>query len=223
MSSVTSPAAKTPGTFVAVDFGAVTMYPEGLISTCPLNIAVAGAWPMAMNTPSTASSLMAPVLTSRSFTPCTPFGSLASQNLVQRGIPHDFYLRVREQPFLQNLLGTERIPAVDDGDGAGEIGQEQRLLDRGISAANHGNVLALIEEAVAGRAGRHTVALEFLLARQPQPPGLGARADNDCPGAIGRAGIALQHKRALREVHRQDVVLNDFGARHAAPGPAFAP
>ena len=46
--------------------------PGGLISTCPLNIPVAGAWPMAMNTPSTLSSLIAPVPTSRSFTPCTP-------------------------------------------------------------------------------------------------------------------------------------------------------
>jgi hypothetical protein len=42
------------------------------------------------------------------------------------------------------------------------------LLDRGVAAADDADVLALVEKAVAGRAGRHTLAGERLLGRRPR-------------------------------------------------------
>src|SRR5437764_11070950 len=42
---------------------------------------------------------------------------------------------------LQNLLRAEMIAPVHHGDVCGEVGEEQRLLDRGISAADHEHVL----------------------------------------------------------------------------------
>jgi hypothetical protein len=56
---------------------------------------------------------------------------------------------------------------VDQRHLAGEVGQEQRLFDGGIAAADHHDLLAAIEEAVAGGAGRDAEALELLLAWQP--------------------------------------------------------
>ena len=42
-----------------------------------------------------------------------------------------------EQPLLQDALGAELAAAMDDRDALGEIGQVERLLDRGIAAADH--------------------------------------------------------------------------------------
>ena len=46
----------------------------------------------------------------------------------------------------------------------GEVGEEQRFLDRGVAAADHQHFLAAIEEAVAGGAGGDAEALELLFA-----------------------------------------------------------
>jgi hypothetical protein len=50
------------------------------------------------------------------------------------------------------LPGAQLLASVDDRHGAGELGQEQRLLDGGVAAANDGDVLAAEEEPVAGGA-----------------------------------------------------------------------
>ena len=56
-SSVTSPAANTPGTGVAVEFGAVIDVAPGFIGSWPTNNSVAGAWPIATKTPSVGNSI----------------------------------------------------------------------------------------------------------------------------------------------------------------------
>ena len=93
-----------------------------------------------------------------------------------------------------------------------KIGQEQRLLDRGIAAADHDHFLVAVEEAVAGRAGRHAVALEFLFGRQIEPARLRAGGDDQGIGEIDVAGIAGQPERPLRQLHLVDVVGDDAGA-----------
>src|SRR3546814_5163655 len=55
----------------------------------------------------------------------------------------------------------------------------QRLLDRGIAAADHRDLLAAIEEAVARRAGGNAFALHRFLAVEPQPFGLRAGGDDE--------------------------------------------
>src|SRR3984885_10976093 len=63
VSSATSPAANTPGTEVAVEFGATSTYPDGLSLIWPWISSVAGAWPIAMKTPSAGNSVSVPDLT----------------------------------------------------------------------------------------------------------------------------------------------------------------
>ena len=84
---------------------------------------------------------------------------------LDHGIPDDFYFGVVEKPFLQNLFRTKRIAAMDHGHRPREICEEQRLLDSGIAAANHNNILAPVEKAVAGRAGRNAKSPVLLLIR----------------------------------------------------------
>ena len=76
----------------------------------------------------------------------------------------DLDLVVGEQAVLQDLLGAEVVAAVDDGHLRGEMGEEERFLDRGVAAADHHHLAVLVEEAVAGGAGRDAEAAELLLA-----------------------------------------------------------
>ena len=94
----------------------------------------------------------------------------------------------------------------------GEIGEEQRLLDRGIAAADHQDFLAAIEEAVAGGAGRHAVAAEFLLRRQIEPARLRAGREDQRVGEVDVAGIAVEPERPPREIDLVDVVGDELGA-----------
>ena len=119
---------------------------------------------MATKTPVAGITRSAPVRTSRSRTPVTPRRVALAQHLVERVVPDRLDLGVPEQPVLQDLLGAQLVAAVDQRDLGGEVGQEQRLLDRRVAAADHHDLLAAVEEAVAGGAGRDAEALELLLA-----------------------------------------------------------
>ena len=121
-------------------------------------------------------------------------------------------LRVGEQPVLQDLLGAKRIAAVDQGHVMAVVGHVERFLDRGIAAADHRDLLAAIEEAVAGRAGRSALALHMLFGRQAEPLGLGAGGDDQRVGMIFGAAVALQHERAARQVDLDDMVPDHLGA-----------
>ena len=70
--------------------------------------------------------------------------------------------------------------------------------------------MALVEEAVAGGAGRDAPAAELILRRDAQILGGGAgRDDQRVAGVV--AVVAVQHERALREIDRVDVIVDDFG------------
>jgi hypothetical protein len=60
----------------------------------------------------------------------------------------------------------------------GDVGQVQRLLDRGIAPADHGDLLAAIEEAIAGGAGRDALAAKGFLGRQAEIFGRSAGRDD---------------------------------------------
>jgi len=68
---------------------------------------------------------------------------------------------------------------MDDIDMGSEIGEMQRLLDRGIAASDYGYRLAAEEESVAGRAGRNAEAFERLFACEAEPFGLRPGRKND--------------------------------------------
>src|SRR5215510_2717752 len=99
---------------------------------------------------------------------------LLAQNLVQHGVPDHGNFPILEQTILQNLFCAECIAPVHERDARSEIGEEQRLLDRGIAAADHQDLFAAIEEPITGGASGYAIALEFLLGRQVEPTRLGA-------------------------------------------------
>ena len=94
----------------------------------------------------------------------------------------------------------------------GDIGEIERLLDCGIAAADHGDVLVAEEEAVAGRAGGDAKAAELLLGRELQPFGLGPRGYDQGIGGIDVAAVAIQAERPARQVGLGDIVRDHHRA-----------
>ncbi len=137
---------------------------------------------------------------------------LRADDLVDRMIPDDLDLGVLEQAVLQDLLRAEVVAPMDDGDALGEVGQEDRFLDGGVASADDHHFLALVEEAVAGGAGRDAVAFEVLFRGDAEPARLGAGADDQRVARIGVAGLALEHKGAPLQIDLGDLVHDDFGA-----------
>src|SRR5439155_18626651 len=84
-----------------------------------------------------------------------------------------------ERAVLHDLRRAELLAAVDDGDLVGEPGEERRLLDRRVAAADDRDVLAAEEESVARRARRHAVTEHLALGRYAQHARLGAGRDDD--------------------------------------------
>src|SRR5579883_2798507 len=113
-----------------------------------------------------------------------------TENLFDGMIPNYADIRPLQQPLLQNLFGPERIAPVHDPNMRGDVAEVQRLLDRGIAAADDDYFLAAEEKPVAGRAGRDAIALEPLLARQIEPLGLGAGRQDQRIGGEDAAAVA---------------------------------
>ena len=77
------------------------------------------------------------------------------------------------------LRGAELVAAVDEGDAAGEPGQEGGLLHRRVAAADHGDVLVAEEEPVTGGTGADAHAEQRFLAGHAQVPGGRAHREDD--------------------------------------------
>src|SRR5262249_36536673 len=65
-----------------------------------------------------------------------------ADNFLDDTVPDNVDLRIAEQPLLQDLLGPQRVAPVDQRYPPRVIGQINRLLDRGIAASDHHDVLA---------------------------------------------------------------------------------
>jgi hypothetical protein len=133
-------------------------------------------------------------------------------DLLDGGVPDHLDLGVFEEALLQDALGAEAVAAVDDGDLGGEVGEEQRFLDRGVAAADHHDLLASVEEAVAGGAGRGAEALERFLRRNAEPARLRAGGEDDGVRHIDVAGIADEAERTLAELELGHQIGDDLGA-----------
>ena len=72
-------------------------------------------------------------------------GSLDAQVADDLGIPDVVDFRITQKPLLHDFRGAKGVAAVDQGDFAGEAGQEGRLLDGRVSAADDADVLVAIE------------------------------------------------------------------------------
>ena len=99
-----------------------------------------------------------------------------------------------------------------DRDLAGEVRQEQRLLDRGIAAADDEHLLAPVEEAIASGTGGNAIAFEFLLRRKIEPARLRAGREHERLGQEDIAGVAGDPERTAGQFDAVDVVGDDVGA-----------
>ena len=139
--------------------------------------------------------------------------TLVAEDLVERAVPGDLDVAVLglvEQLLLQDLLGAQRVAAVDQGYLRGDVGQVQRLLDRCVAAADDGDLLVAVEEPVAGRAGGHALTLELLFRFHAEV--LRRRAGGDDQGIAGvTLAVALELERPLAEVDLGDIVEHDLG------------
>src|SRR6185437_5184124 len=88
--------------------------------------------------------------------PQSGHAGVVAQHFVHGVVPHQFDLAgvgLLEQFVLQDLFRAQLVAPVHQRDLAANVGKIQSFLDRGIAAADHGDVLIAEEEAVAGGAG----------------------------------------------------------------------
>ena len=137
-----------------------------------------------MKAPQIGRSRCSPVSGLRSFaTPSTPVSSGANSSTTY-GVRKSMF-SVLLRPLEHDLRGAELVAAVHDRHARGELGEEERLLHRGVAAADDHGRLVLVERGVAGRAVGHAAAAELLLAGHAELLVLGAHREDD------RAGLVL--------------------------------
>ena len=163
-----------------------------------------------MRTPVTESGLASPPPAGKAVGPAARRNRLAgTQDFLDDAIPHHGYLVVCKEAGLQDLLGAEIVAPMDERHLVGEVGQEERVLDGGIAAADHHDLAVAVEEAVAGGAGGDAEAAKALLGGYVQPLGHGAGRQDHRLGGVGRAGVADEAERAPRKIDRNDMVGHD--------------
>ena len=107
----------------------------------------------------------------------------------ERGQQLDVLLRAG--PLEHDLRRSEVGAPVDDRDLAGELGEEDRLLHRRVSAADDQRLAAAEEGGVAGRAVADAAAGELVLAGNAEFLVLGSHRQHDGPRAV--LGVADPH------------------------------
>jgi len=110
----------------------------------------------------------------------------------------------------QDLLGTELVAPVNEGNVAGDVGEVEGFLHGGVAAANDRHGLSPVEEAVAGGTGRDPFPLEGLFGGEPQIPGRGAGGDDKRIAGV-YAAVPLQAEGSLAKVGLVDVVRDHGG------------
>src|SRR5437764_458898 len=92
-------------------------------------------------------------------------GDLAvAGDLLDLRVQHEVDLLVRPRPVLEDRLGPELVPPVDDVDLARVAGQEVPLLEGGVTAPDDGKDLVLEEGAVANGAVGNAATRQLLFA-----------------------------------------------------------
>ena len=108
---------------------------------------------------------------------------------------------------------------MNNSHGLGELGEEGGFLHGGVAAAHDCDVVALEEEAVAGRAGGDTTAGELGFARNAQVTRCGAGGEDDGAGLedivahVDALDIALELD-GVDEVHAQVSAKTDGLGTH---------
>ncbi|ESQ07370.1 sugar ABC transporter ATPase [Streptomyces sp. PVA_94-07] len=121
-------------------------------------------------------------------------------------------LVVGEGAVPHDLGGPQGGAAVDDGDGAGEAGEESGLLHGGVAAADHDDVAVAEEEAVTGGAPGDATSGQLLLVREAQLAVAGSGRDDHGLGAVDSALGVCEFLDFSGEVDGDDVVVDHLRA-----------
>jgi hypothetical protein len=119
-------------------------------------MSVFGWWPMAMKQPVSLISAVAASCVLR--IAIAGDARRVAEHLVERrrrGAARPCRLDLGHQLVDQDRLGAELVAAVHDVHLRGDVREVERLLDRGVAAADARDLLAAVEEAVAGGAAAH--------------------------------------------------------------------
>ena len=135
--------------------------------------------------------------------------AVVAKHLGNRAVPFDIDLVVAQQAVLHDLLGTQRVTAVNQRHRLADIGKIERFLDGRVTAANHRHIAVAVEKAVTGGTGGHAAPVECLFRFKPQPLGRGACGDNHRIGCHFVPGIERHPERPRRGVERRDDVIDD--------------
>ena len=175
-------------------------------------------WPIATKAPSTARSSVSPVsaLLSRTWLslPSSPATNSSATNGVLK-----LDVGLLGRPILHDLRGAELVAAVDDGQVAGELGDEDRVLHRRVAAADHDDLPVLEEGAVADAAGGDAAPAKLYLAGDAEPARLRPhRQDHRLGPVLLVAQEDLLHA-AVGELDPVDVVGDETGPEALGLGP----
>ena len=91
-------------------------------------------------------------------------------------------------------------------------GQVGGLLAGSVASSDYRHILAAVEEAVAGGAGRNALALEFLLGFQTEIAGCCSCSDDDCIGLYPFLIVDLKPEGPLGEVGLGHDAETDVGS-----------
>ena len=127
-------------------------------------------------------------------------------------VPDELDLLVGERAVLHDLRRAQLVAAVDHVDLRGELGEEGRLLHGRVAAADDGDLLLAEEESVAGRAVRHAVARQALLADDADLAGRRPGGEHHGMRLVHRAAAERHRLRPTGQVERGDVVVEHLGA-----------
>ena len=136
-----------------------------------------------------------------------------AEDLVDGGVRVDLDLRVGRARSTMILLPRNSSRRWRRWTRRREAGQEGRLLERGVAAADDRDLLVAEEEAVAGRAGAHAATAQPGLAVEAEPDRAGARSPRSPTGrGIRRhgptVGTAVSRSRPARRRRRRSCVPN---------------
>src|SRR5579859_6594892 len=129
-------------------------------------------------------------------------------DLEHLSVPAHLDLRVAQRAVLHDPAAAELIATHEHRDLAREPGEEERLLERGVSTADHRDLAIAEEEPVTGGASAHPTTAKVLLGREAQPERRGAGGDDHRV-----AGVLVvadpDPERSRREVDPAGVLVDD--------------
>jgi len=136
---------------------------------------------------------------------------LDTEDLFDGGVGHEGDSGVADGALQHDLGGAELLAPMQQRYLGGEAGEEERFFHGGIASADHGNLFAGEEEAVAGSAGADAVTDEGLLGGQSEPARRGSAGDDEGAGVNGLAA-EIEREGALGEIDGDQVTHAEVGA-----------